>query len=182
MRALRTLALLPLILLSLLSLLGSNAAMAERLHQVEVIVFRQSGEPGSGGQLPPDNWAQNALPVDANSSRALALTSEASKLNPANGYQVLLHQAWSQSLGDSTSSVAISTSNEQFGHYPVQGRISLSGDSLIELDSDIWVNQFDQSGILNASERIKQSRRLKSGELTFVDNGSLGLLIRVSPL
>ena len=179
MRALRTLALLPLILLSLL---GSNAALAERLYQVEVIVFRQSGENGSGGQLPPDNWAQNALPVDASSSRALTLTSAASKLNPANGYQVLLHQAWSQGLGDSTSSVAISTGNEQFGHYPVQGRISLSGDSLIELDSDIWVNQFDQSGILNASERIKQSRRLKSGELTFVDNGSLGLLIRVSPL
>jgi hypothetical protein len=179
MRALRTLTLLPLILLSLL---GSSAALAERLYQVEVIVFRQSGENVAAGQLPPDDWAENALPVDANNSLTPALTSAASKLNPANGYQVLLHQAWSQGLGDSTSSVAISSGNEQFGHYPVQGRISLSGDSLIELDCDIWVNQFDQSGALNASERIKQSRRLKSAELTFVDNGSLGLLIRVSPL
>jgi hypothetical protein len=179
MRALRTLALLPLILLSLL---GSNAAMAERLYQVEVIVFRQSGENIPTGQPSPDNWAQNALPIDASSSRSPALTNEASKLNPANGYQVLLHQAWSQGIGGSPSSAAISTGNEQFGHYPVQGRISLRGDNLIELDCDIWVNQFDQSGILNASERIRQSRRLKSGELTFVDNGSLGLLIRVSPL
>ena len=179
MRAFHTLTLLPLILLSLL---GSSAALADRLYQVEVIVFRQSGEIASAGQLPPDDWARNALPVDASSHRSPALTTQASKLNPANGYQVLLHQAWSQGLGDSISSVAISTGSEQFGHFPVQGSISLRGDSLIELDSDIWVNQFDQSGLLSESERIKQSRRLKSGELTFVDNGSLGLLIRVSPL
>lgn len=179
MRALRTLTLLPLILLCLL---GSNTALADRLYQVEVIVFRQSANIISAGQLPPDNWAQNALPVDASNSRSTALNAEAGKLNPSSGYQVLLHQAWSQSLGNSSSSVAISTGNEQFGHYPVEGRLSLREGRLIELDSDIWVNQFDASGILSDSERIKQSTRLKSGELTFVDNGSLGLLIRVSPL
>src|SRR5690606_33313004 len=104
------------------------------------------------------------------------------KLNPSSGYQVLLHQAWSQSLGESSSRVAIRSGNEQFGHYPIEGTLSLKAGRLIELDSDIWVNQLDASGTLADSERIKQSRRLKSGELTFVDSGSLGLLIRVSPL
>ncbi|TIH06931.1 CsiV family protein [Pseudomonas leptonychotis] len=179
MRALRTLALLPLILLSLL---GSTTALAESLYQVEVIVFRQAGEPISAGQLPPDNWAQSALPVDGSNSRNTALNAEAGKLNPSSGYQVLLHQAWSQSLGESSSRVAISTGDEQFGHHPVEGTISLKAGRVIELDSDIWVNQLDASGTISDSERIKQSSRLKSGELTFVDNGSLGLLIRVSPL
>ncbi|MBU1282034.1 MAG: peptidoglycan binding protein CsiV [Gammaproteobacteria bacterium] len=179
MRALRTLALLPLILLSLLS---STAVLAESLYQVEVIVFRQAATPISAGQLPPDNWAQDALPVDGSNSRSTALNAEAGKLSPSNGYQVLLHKAWSQNLGGSSSRVAISTGNEQFGHYPVEGTISLKAGRVIELDSDIWVNQLDASGILNDSERIKQSSRLKSSELTFVDNGSLGLLIRVSPL
>ncbi|WP_445936924.1 CsiV family protein [Pseudomonas sp.] len=179
MRALRTLALLPLILLSLLS---STAVLAESLYQVEVIVFRQAATPISAGQLPPDNWAQDSLPVDGSNSRSTALNAEAGKLSPSNGYQVLLHKAWSQNLGESNSRVAISTGNKQFGHYPVEGTISLKAGRVIELDSDIWVNQLDASGILNDSERIKQSRRLKSGELTFVDNGSLGLLIRVSPL
>lgn len=179
MRARRILTLLPLILLSLLS---SNAALAESLYQVEVIVFRQAAEPISAGQLPPDNWAQNALPVDGSNSRSTALNAEAGKLSPSSGYQVLLHKAWSQSLGGSSSSVAISTGDEQFGHFPVEGTISLKAGRLIELDSDIWVNQLDASGTLTDSERIKQSSRLKSGELTFVDNGSLGLLIRVSPL
>ena len=179
MRARRILTPLPLILLSLLS---SNAALAESLYQVEVIVFRQAAEPISAGQLPPDNWAQNALPVDGSNSRSTALNAEAGKLSPSSGYQVLLHKAWSQSLGASSSSVAISTGDEQFGHFPVEGTISLKAGRLIELDSDIWVNQLDASGTLTDSERIKQSSRLKSGELTFVDNGSLGLLIRVSPL
>ncbi|WP_341305066.1 CsiV family protein [Pseudomonas sp. TMP25] len=179
MRARRILTLLPLILLSLLS---SNAALAESLYQVEVIVFRQAAEPISAGQLPPDNWSQNALPIDGSNSRSTALNAEASKLSPSSGYQVLLHKAWSQSLGGSSNSVAISTGDEQFGHFPIEGTISLKAGRLIELDSDIWVNQLDVSGTLTDSERIKQSSRLKSGELTFVDNGSLGLLIRVSPL
>ena len=179
MRALRTLALLPLILVSLLS---STVALAESLYEVEVIVFRQAATPISAGQLPPDNWAQNALPVDGSNSRSTALNAVAVKLSPSSGYQVLLHKAWSQSLGESSSRVAISTGEEQFGHYPVEGSLSLKAGRVIELDSDIWVNQLDASGTITDSERIKQSSRLKSGELTFVDNGSLGLLIRISPL
>lgn len=179
MRALRTLALLPLILVSLLS---STVALAESLYEVEVIVFRQAATPISAGQLPPDNWAQNALPVDGSNSRSTALNAVAGKLSPSSGYQVLLHKAWSQSLGESSSRVAISTGEEQFGHYPVEGSLSLKAGRVIELDSDIWVNQLDASGTITDSERIKQSSRLKSGELTFVDNGSLGLLIRISPL
>lgn len=166
--------------IALLTLLCSTSALAERLYQVEAIVFRQSGELISAGQLPPDNWAQNALPVDSSNSRSTALNSEAAKLSPGNGYQVLLHQAWTQSVGDAAPSrVAINGGSESFGHYPVQGTISLKQGRYIELDSDIWVNQFE-AGVLSDSERIKQSIRLKNNELTFLDNGSLGLLIRIS--
>ncbi|MDX1298892.1 MAG: CsiV family protein [Pseudomonas sp.] len=179
MRALRTLALLPLVLLCVLS---STSALAESLYQVEVIVFRQSAEPVSAGQLAPDNWAQNALAVDDSNSRSTALNAEAGTLNASSDYQVLLHKAWSQRLGESSSRAAISSGNQQFGHYPVEGTINLKAGRMIELDSDVWVNQFDANGNITDSERIKQSSRLKSAELTFVDNGSLGLLIRVSPL
>ena len=179
MRVFRSLALLPLALLCLLS---STATLAEGFYQVEMIVFRQSAEAISAGQLPPDDWADSARLVDASNSRSTALNNEASKLNPANGYEVLLHQAWSQSAGGASSRVAISAGNEQFGHFPVEGTIGLTAGRVIELDSDIWVNQLDASGVLTDSQRIKQNSRLKSGELTFIDNGSLGLLVRVSPL
>ncbi|MDH1261549.1 CsiV family protein [Pseudomonas sp. GD03944] len=179
MRALRTLALLPLLLLSLL---GPGLAWADRLHQVEIIVFRQAGEPIPAAQPVPDDWAQGALPVDATQERATALNGEAAKLNPGNGYQVLLHKAWTQSLGSAPSTAAISTGNEQFGHFPVEGTLRLTQARFVDVEADLWVNQFDGSGLVTGSERIKQSSRLKTGELTYLDHGSLGLLIRVSPL
>ncbi|RMU28351.1 hypothetical protein ALP35_04626 [Pseudomonas savastanoi pv. glycinea] len=33
-----------------------------------------------------------------------------------------------------------------------------------------------------SSERLKQTARVKNGELTYLDNGNLALLIKVSPL
>ena len=179
MRALRPLSLLPLLMLCLLT---SNAALAERLYQVEVIVFRQAATPISAGQLPPDNWAQDTQPIDGNNLRSTALNAEAGKLTANNGYQVLLHQAWAQSIGNSGSGVALMTGFEQFGHHPIEGTLKFREGRLIELETDVWVNQFDDSGTLSDSERIKQTTRLKSGELTFVDNGSLGMLVRVNPL
>lgn len=179
MRALRTLALLPLILLSLLS---ASASFAAGLYQVEVIVFRQAGEPIPASQPAPDDWRRGAAPLDANRERATALNSQADKLNPANGYQVLLHKAWAQTLDGNPSNVALSTGNEQFGHFPVEGTLSLKQARFIDLEADLWVNRFDDSGLLSSSERLKQGSRLKSGELTYLDHGSLGLLIRVSPL
>ncbi|WPC03668.1 CsiV family protein [Pseudomonas benzenivorans] len=178
MRALRTLALLPLTLLMLLA----TPTFAEGLYQVEVIVFRQAGEPVPASQPAPDDWARDAQPIDAGSERGTTLNSEASRLNPGNGYQVLLHRAWSQHLSGTPSRVALSTGSEQFGHFPVEGTLSLKQARFIDVEADLWINSFDASGLLSGSERLKQDSRLKSGELTFLDHGSLGLLIRVKPL
>ena len=81
--------------------------------------------------------------MNDSNSRSTALNAEAGTLNAASGYQVLLHQAWSQSLGESSSRAAISSGKQQFGHYPVEGTINLKAGRVIELDSDIWVNQLD---------------------------------------
>lgn len=179
MRARRTLALLLLILLSLLS---STVAFAEPLYQVEVIVFRQTTQQLPAARPAPDDWAQGALPIDPNQERTTSLNNEAGKLTPANGYLVLLHKAWAQNIGASPSSVALSTGTEQFGHFPVEGTLKLKQNRLIDLDANLWVNRFDDSGALSSSELLKYSAHLQSGELTFLDHGSLGLLVRISPL
>jgi len=36
--------------------------------------------------------------------------------------------------------------------------------------------------LLTGSERLKQSARLKTGELTYLDHSNMGMLIRISPL
>ncbi len=179
MRALRPLALLPLLLLSLLT---ANPAAAESLYQVEVIVFRQNAEQLPAARPAPDDWAQGAQPIGPEQERATTLDSEASKLNPGNGYRVLLHKAWAQPIGAAPSSVALSTGDEQFGHFPVEGTLTLKQDGLIDLDANLWINQFDESGLLNSSELFKHSIRLQNGELTFLDHGSLGMLVRIRSL
>ncbi|MDA7087788.1 CsiV family protein [Pseudomonas sp. SA3-5] len=179
MRALRTLALLPLVLFSLLS---TTAAFAETMYQIEVIVFRQTTQQLSAARPAPDDWAQGALPIAPSQERNTSLNNEAGKLTPANGYQVLLHKAWAQSIGASPSRVALSTGPEHFGHFPIEGTLDLQQDRLIDLNTNLWVNRFDDSGLLSGSELLKYSVRLQSGELTYLDHGSLGLLVRISPL
>lgn len=173
----RLLHFLPL-LLSLLSPL----ALADRLYEVELIVFRQSAQPLQASQPAPDDWAAGTRPLGAGSERPLALTGEAARLTPAKGYEVLLHQAWQQTLGSVPSSVAFRGGEASFAHYPVQGTLELKAVRFVDLDARIWVNQFDADGLLTGSEQLKQSARLKDGELTYLDHGSIGALVRVRPL
>jgi hypothetical protein len=173
----RLLRFLPL-LLSLLSPL----ALADRLYEVEIIVFRQSSQPLQASQPAPDDWAARARPLGAGSERPLALSNEAARLSGSNGYQVLLHQAWQQTLGGATSTVAFSSGKASFAHHPVEGILEMKSVRFVDLDAKIWVNQFDADGLLTGSEHLKQSARLKNGELTYLDHGSIGALIRVSPL
>lgn len=168
--------------LPLLLCLLAPSAFADALYQIEVIVFRQAGEPIVASQPAPDDWAVGSQPITG-SERGTALDDAAAKLNPGAGYQVLLHKAWSQTLTPVPNKAAISVGNEQFGHYPVEGVIAFSQqERLVDIDADIWVNQFDGDALLTGSERIKQRSRLKNGELTYLDHGSLGMLIKVNPL
>ena len=62
---------------------------------------------------------------------------------------------------------------------PLYG-IEHSNDGLITFPGGVPI--VDEDGVLVGSEYMKQGSRLKNGELTYLDHGSLGLLIRVSPL
>jgi hypothetical protein len=169
-------------LLPLLASLLAPAAMAERLYQVELILFRQSADALLASQAPAEDWASGAPRLDAASLRSPALQDAAAKLSPAQGYQVLLHQAWQQPLQAQMNRVSLVAGEGHFDQFPAQGVIGLSLGETLQLEADLWANQFDDSGLLLASERLRQSRLLKAGELTYLDHGSLGALIRVSPL
>jgi len=174
MRALR---LLPL----LLALLASST-FAEGLYQVELILFRQPGDPLPAGQPPAENWAAGAQALNDTNRRTPALEEQAAKLSAAEGYQVLLHQAWQQQLGAAPSRMALSVGKERHGHFPIEGTLSLTQGRYLDVAAEFWINRFDNTGFLAGSERLKQTSRLSAGQLTFLDHGNLGLLIRVNPL
>ncbi|MGV6477052.1 CsiV family protein [Azotobacter vinelandii] len=174
MRALR---LLPLLLALL-----APAAFAEGLYQVELILFRQPGDPLPAGQPPAENWAAGAQTLNDTNRRTPALEEQAAKLAGAEGYKVLLHQAWQQQLGGTASRMALSAGKESHGHHPIEGTLSLTQGRYLDVAAEFWINRFDNVGFLAGSERLKQTSRLSTGQFTFLDHGNLGLLIRVTPL
>lgn len=174
MRALR--------LLPLLFALLAPAALAEGLYQIELILFRQPGDPLPAGQPPAENWAAGAQSLNDTNRRTPALEEQAAKLAKAEGYKVLLHQAWQQRLGGAPSRMALSSGKGSHGHYPIQGTLSLTQGRYLDVAAEFWINRFDNTGFLAGSERLKQKSRLSAGQLTFLDHGNLGLLILVTPL
>lgn len=148
-------------------------------YHLEVVLFRQ-GEPIASGQPAPEDWSRNANVRASELQASPRLNNEVAKLTPANGYEVLMHRAWRQPLSATAVRVAISDGEPQLGQYPVQGTLQLRLDRLVEMQAELWVNQIEEGQIVQ-SEQIKQNRRLKPGELTFVDGTSLGLLVRAMP-
>ncbi|UVE19217.1 peptidoglycan binding protein CsiV [Pseudomonas sp. LS44] len=167
--------------LALLLALFAPLAVADGQYLIELIIFRQAGEPVPASQPAPDDWAGGAQSI-AGTERGTALDGEAAKLSPNAGYEVLLHKAWAQNLSAVPSKVALSSGDQHFGHFPVEGTVSLTQVRFTDATVEFWINQFDADGLLTGSERLKQSTRLKNGELTYLDHSNLGVLIKIVPL
>ena len=168
--------------LTLLLVLIAPAAFADGTYQVEVILFRQIDQPAATNQPSPEGWADGARKLVAEDQRPTTLDDLASKLDASDRYKVILHKAWQQDLSATPSKVALSAGQEQFGHFPIEGTVSLALARFTDIDANFWVNQLDAHGVLITSERMRQLTRVKNGELTYMDNGSLAMLIKVSSL
>src|SRR5690606_9629686 len=114
-----------LVHLALLLTLCSTQALANDTQLIELIIFRQSSETIPASQVAPDSWANGATPVTADMLRSTHLGQLASKLTPANGYQVLLHKTWLQTSNGPSVQVAITEGAESFSHYPVEGTLAI---------------------------------------------------------
>ena len=168
--------------LTLLMALVTPTAFADDLYQVEMILVRQNAVPAIVSRAAPEDWAAGAQRLSPDSQRTPSLNSEVEKLTASNDYTVLLHKAWQQTLGEEANKIAISDGKEQYGQFPIEGTLNLKLGRFTDVDADFWVNQFDANGMVTASERLKQESHTKNGLLNFLDNGHLGLLIKITSL
>lgn len=178
MRLFRSLTLLTMFIMTLVA----PTAFADDLYQVEMILVRQNAVPAIISRAAPEDWDAGAQRVSPDSFRTPSLNPEVAKLTASNEYTVLLHKAWQQKLGEEASKVAISEGTEQFGQFPIEGTLSLKLGRFTDVDADFWVNKIDANGLVTASERLKQESHTKNGQLNFLDNGHLGLLIKITSL
>ena len=168
--------------LTLLMTLVAPSVFADNLYQVEMILVRQNAVPAIVSRAAPEDWAAGAQRVSPDSLRAPSLNREVANLTASSEYTVLMHKAWQQPLGEQASKVAVSDGAEQFGQFPIEGTLSLKLGRFTDVDADFWVNQIDANGLVTSSERLKQESHTKNGQLNFLDNGHLGLLIKITSL
>lgn len=173
---------LPTLLTLLISTLVAPTAFADDLYQIEMILVRQNAVPAIVSRAAPEDWAAGAQRISPQSLRTPSLNGEVEKLTASNDYTVLLHKAWQQNLGEEASKIALSEGTEQFGQFPIEGTLNLKLGRFTDVDADFWVNQIDNNGLVTASERLKQESHTKNGQLNFLDNGHLGLLIKITSL
>ena len=95
---------LPLLFV-LLSPMATPVAVAEGDFQIEMILFRQAGEPVIAATVAPDDWNAGSQSLSAGNARSTVLNEQAAKLIPANGYKILLHQAWTGRLEAASSAL-----------------------------------------------------------------------------
>jgi len=168
--------------LTLLLALFAPAAFAEGLYQVEMIIVRQNSVPAFTSPFAPEDWSAGAPRLSKGDERPLALEDEATRLQATSDYTVLLHKAWQQPVVEGPSRIALSDGQEQFGHLPIEGNLSITNGRFIAVDANVWVNQLDGNGSVLQSEQFRQSNsNMKGGQLTFLDGGHLAVLLKVTP-
>lgn len=173
---------LTLLLASLLMTVAAPAALADDTYQVEMILVRQNAVPAIVSRAAPEDWAAGAQRLGNDSQRTPALNDVVTKLTASGEYTVLMHKAWQQSLSEAPAKVAVSEGQEQFGQFPIEGTLEMKLGRFTDVTADFWVNQIDANGLVTASERLRQDSHTKNGQLNYLDNGHLALLIKITSL
>lgn len=149
---------------------------------IELLLFRQGDMQARYHSKPaPDNWAGNSHHLEPFQLRSSLLEDPVSRLVPANGYRVLLHRIWQQDTAGGPQRIALSSGEDIFGHHPVEGVLTLEQDRGSRVSLDFWINQFKADGSLERSERLQQTATVPDNELTYIDYGDLGVLLRIQP-
>ncbi|MGC5700552.1 hypothetical protein J4P02_10180 [Pseudomonas sp. NFXW11] len=168
--------------LTLLLALVAPMALADDLYQVEMILVRQNAEPPILSRTAPEDWAAGAQHLRPESQRTPALGPIVDKLGASGNYSVLLHRAWQQTLGETPVKVALSDGPEQFGQFPIEGTLALTLGRFTDVQANFWINQIDGNGLVTRSEHLQQQSHTKNGQLNYLDNGHLALLIKITSL
>jgi hypothetical protein len=138
------------------------------------------------------------------------LEGPAGSIRRSSLYALLLHQSWQQPI-DQTPTPILVQGGQQFGdRFELEGTLSLRRQRFLHVEADLWLTQFSPQQALpastvpstlkaqfpdlfEASERgrtfsadakfhLSERRRLRSGELHYLDHPALGVLILVTTL
>ena len=154
---------------------------------------------------PTEPFAYGALPASERQ-----LNGPARSIRRSSLYELLLHQSWQQPI-DATPTPILIQGGKQFGdRFELEGTLSLRRQRFLHVDADVWLTEFvpvrgvpssnspsalkaEFPELFQAAERgrgfapgsrfhLTEKRRLRSGELHYLDHPALGVLLLITPL
>lgn len=115
----------------------------------------------------------------------LSFGSAAARLR-RGGYRIIGHGLWLQPVPDRSAAVPLLVQlGEQgdSGLYEVEGTISATRGRYLHVDVRLWMNA---PGPLIGQEHsfveLRDSRRMRSGEVHYLDHPALGMLVKIVPV
>ncbi|MDP1574893.1 MAG: CsiV family protein [Coxiellaceae bacterium] len=172
---------------TMLALFSATVFAAPRTYNVQVIVFSHlTAQTLAGEQWPVISPPTVNAPTPSHS--ATALQAEANTLRKNPEYQVLFSGSWIQTWNNDSGTITLPLSNGNnlqgtmtvtLGHYfDIHTNLFFTQpiNLLQRIDTSGYFSQLSQSDFTFA---LSQDRRMKSGELNYLGNPVMGVLIKI---
>jgi len=128
--------------------------------------------------------------------RELALGTEARRLARADGYRVLHHGAWVLPVPprESPEPMLLQVGERQGDVWTVEGTLAITLARYLHVQARLWhtgstddrLRSVDALGVMSAEPdryfELDEQRRLRTGELHYLDHPRFGVLIRIDPI
>lgn len=117
----------------------------------------------------------------------LLLTPEDGRLQRSNAYRVLFHRAWIQPVPDRDQlrPMLIQVGQRIGTGWQIEGFLGVTRGRYLHLDTRLWYTPNpppDAQGQDPGYMELREQRRMRSGELHYLDHPKFGVLARVDPM
>lgn len=169
---------------------STNLFARAAAYQVEMIIFSHLTPEGIAQEqwplITPPNDFQNASEIPALPVSAFIMQREQLDFKRNPGYNVLLHTAWSQPNRGSGPLLHVQGDG-------VNGTIRISVDRYFDVRFNLYfavsentLASIGKNGYFKNSSNLvyfhlKETRRMKSHEMNYIDNPLFGVLIKIVP-
>lgn len=166
-----------------------HSALADKLYQIDLLVFEQPDKRALGEEWWPEN------PGSPNMTLALPANFIApTHLKKPGNVKILLHTAWQQTIGEKNQSLYIKLSNEN----DLEGTININSSRFLHADLDLLFQKKmkitrQKSGLFGVSAnpaasgeeknitfRLKQSQKIKANEIRYFDHPAFGVMLMIT--
>jgi len=160
--------------LLLLVLPGVSLAQS---YNLEVLIF-QNLNAGSDEQFREDVGRANIIGGSSFPDAGLRLAQVAQALRNSSNYRVLHHRAWRQPGYSPSRAVPVAVYNDESAEAgTLEGTVTLNRRRFLHVNVDLSFEALD--GL--TAVRMRQSRKMRSRELHYLDHPQIGVLVIATP-